>query len=136
MAKVPLEPQQRLLFLSSALGKYLVVVGAVGKWESRALCGISKCGGKVRLCTLDFSTTRLFHSPRARAFSASDCEGCDACQGSQLRFPTDEWSSPRGWIGSSQVLGRRLGVTAARRPCPFNGQQEAEPTRGLLPPRG
>jgi hypothetical protein len=37
------------------------VVGAVGKVETRRLCGISKRSGKV--LSLDFSTERLFHRP-------------------------------------------------------------------------
>src|ERR1700739_1388321 len=46
-----------------------VVVGAVGKWESRAFCGISKRGGKVGFWTFPprvFSTAR-----RAVIFSAA-----------------------------------------------------------------
>src|ERR1700745_1332974 len=46
-----------------------VVVGAVGKWESRGVCGISKRGGKVGFMTFPargFSTAR-----RAVIFSAA-----------------------------------------------------------------
>src|SRR3989442_12661446 len=46
------------------------VAGAVGKWESRGVGGISKRGGKVGF--LDFSTSRLFHSPLRRHFCWPD----------------------------------------------------------------
>src|SRR5215472_9163273 len=49
---------------------YTAAAEAVGKWESRGVCGISKQRGKV---AFDFSTLRLFHSfSRADFFTIVD----------------------------------------------------------------
>ena len=84
-----------------------MVVGAVGKWESRGVCGISKRGGKVGFLTFPprgFSTAR-----RAAIFSA-------ACH---VVFFSSSRQTDISWLGTDEP--DTAGFARARA-CPVTGE--------------
>src|SRR5246127_4113894 len=93
----------------SVLTTYPAVAGAVGKWESRGVCGISKRGGKVGFMT--FPARVFFHSPSRRHFRRRQCRAL-------RRVPSQTMRSVREAQGSIQMLMHpRLAACQGRSPA-------------------
>ena len=79
---------------------YTAAAEAVGKWESRGVCGISKQSGKV---AFDFSALRLFHSfSRADFFTIVD--PMPECVFRDSRSATDVWLPVAADVNAQSVF--------------------------------
>src|SRR5260370_4640259 len=88
-----------------------VVVGAVGKWESRGVCGISKRSGKVGFLTFPFrgfSTAR-----RAVLFSAARHHRDLSPLPAKRTFPVPS-PSDISWINDTRGLPSLLQTPTCR----------------------